>query len=128
VIRKLIENSAYIDAESPNKTTPLMMAARGGHLSSVQFLINEGADVTAKNELGLNAIDFAKSQNHIAIISLLEGHVKQAETKSETKADTTVPPETSTATTQPENSSNPPEEFYKEAAQPKAESESKTQK
>jgi ankyrin repeat protein len=136
VIRKLIENSAYIDAESPNKTTPLMMAARGGHLSSVQFLIDEGADVTAKNELGLNAIDFAKSQNHIAIISLLERYVKQSETKSDTQADTkvdtkvdtTAPPETSTATTQPENSSNPPEEFYKEAAQPKAESESKTQK
>jgi hypothetical protein len=58
--------------------------------------------------------------------------VKQAETKSETKADTkidtTASPETSTATTQPENSSNPPEDFYKEAAQPTAESESATQK
>ena len=112
------------------------MAARAGHLSSVQFLIAEGADVTAKNELGLNAIDFAKSQNHVAIVNLLERNVKQAETKSDTKSDTTAdtkadtaaPPVTSTATTQPENSSNPPEEFYKEAAQPTAESESATQK
>ena len=132
VIRKLIENSAYIDAESPNKTTPLMMAARAGHLSSVQLLIDEGADVTAKNELGLNAIDFAKSQNHIAIITLLERHVKQAETKSDTKADTkadaTESSATSTTTTQPENTSNPPEEFYKDPAQPTVESESETQK
>ena len=128
LMRKLIENSAYIDAESPNKTTPLMMASRGGHLSSVQFLIDEGADVTAKNELGLNAIDFAKSQNHIAIITLLERHVKQAETKSVTKADTTEPTATSTATTQPVNTSNSPEEFYKEAAQPATENESEAQK
>ena len=62
--------------------------------------------------------------------------MKQAETKSDTKSDTTAdtkadtaaPPVTSTATTQPENSSNPPEDFYKEAAQPTAESESATQK
>ena len=132
VIRKLIENSAYIDAESPNKTTPLMMAARAGHLSSVQLLIDEGADVNAKNELGLNAVDFAKSKNHIAIITLLERHVKQAETKSDTKADTTADSTessaTSTTTTQPENTSNPPEEFYKDPAQPAVESESETQK
>ena len=51
-----------------------------------------------------------------------------ADTKADTKADTTAPPVTSTATTQPENSSNPPEDFYKEAAQPTAESESATQK
>ena len=128
LMRKLIENSAYSDAESPNKTTPLMMAARAGHLSSVQFLITEGADVTAKNELGLNAIDFAKSQNHTAIIKLLERYIEQAEIKADTKVDTKAPDETPSETPKPINSSNPSEDFYKDPPEPAVESETETQK
>jgi uncharacterized protein len=55
----LLDAHAYIDAESPNKTTPLMMAARSKNILAVKFLLDEGADVTLKNELGLSAIDFA---------------------------------------------------------------------
>jgi len=77
VIRKLIEHSAYIDAESPNKTTPLMMAARGGHVASVQLLLDEGADVLVTNELGLTAQDFADSQKHTSVTKILEQHTQQ---------------------------------------------------
>ena len=72
ITRKLLEHAAYIDAESPNKTTPLMMAARAGHEKVVLMLLEEGADVLLKNELGLDAIDFAKSQERTAIARLLE--------------------------------------------------------
>ena len=72
IIRKLLERAAYIDAESPNKTTPLMMAARAGHEKVVVLLLEEGADVLLKNELGLDAIDFAKSQERTAIVRILE--------------------------------------------------------
>ena len=72
ITRKLLEHAAYIDAESPNKTTPLMMAARAGHEKVVLLLLEEGADVLLKNELGLDAIDFAKSQERTAIARLLE--------------------------------------------------------
>lgn len=59
VIEYLLEHSAYIDAESPNGTTPLMMAAMYGSPESVKSLIQAGADPTLKNQLGLSALDFA---------------------------------------------------------------------
>ena len=72
IVRKLLEHSAYIDAESPNKTTPLMMAARAGHEKVVLLLLEEGADVLLTNELGLDAIDFARSQERTTIVRILE--------------------------------------------------------
>lgn len=60
MVRLLLEHHAYIDAESPNKTTPLMMAAHYGTPGVVKLLLEEGADPLIKNQLGLTAIDFAR--------------------------------------------------------------------
>ena len=110
IIRKLLMHSAYIDAESPNKTTPLMMAARAGHDKAVLLLLEEGADVLLKNELGLDAIDFARSQQRTEIVRLLqrwqskaiaaqrpEGSASPASDASETEAED-VPDSTSAET------------------------------
>jgi ankyrin repeat protein len=59
IVRVLLEQHAYIDAESPNGTTPLMMAARYGSPGAVKVLLEEGADPMLKNQLHLSAIDFA---------------------------------------------------------------------
>ncbi|TCP16901.1 ankyrin repeat domain-containing protein [Simplicispira metamorpha] len=59
IIALLLEHHAYIDAASPNGTTPLMMAAQYGAAESVQRLLDEGADPSLKNQLGLTAVDFA---------------------------------------------------------------------
>jgi uncharacterized protein len=72
LIKILLENYAYIDAESPNKTTPLMMAAHYGTPGAVKLLLEEGADVSLKNEVGLTAIDFAQralKQDSVDVIS-----------------------------------------------------------
>lgn len=63
VVRLLLEHHAYIDAESPNRSTPLMMAAHYGHPRVVRLLLEEGADPLLKNEQGLSAIDFAHRAN-----------------------------------------------------------------
>jgi len=59
MVQLLLEHHAYIDAESPNRTTPLMMAAHYGNPAVVKLLLEEGADSSVKNEMGLTAIDFA---------------------------------------------------------------------
>lgn len=66
VVRLLLEHHAYIDAASPNGSTPLMMAAMYGHTSVVGQLLEAGADATLKNEQGLTAMDFAQRAGRTA--------------------------------------------------------------
>jgi uncharacterized protein len=78
IVKLLLENSAYIDAESPNKTTPIMMAARAGHILTVKLLLDEGADATLKNMDGRTAIDFAKMHDHNDIVEGLTYRLKKS--------------------------------------------------
>ena len=57
-IELLLEHGAYIDAPSPNGTTPLMLAARQERATAAKFLIDQGADPTPRNEAGLDAADY----------------------------------------------------------------------
>lgn len=83
IIRQLLEESAFIDAESPNRTTPIMMAARGGHVEAVQLLIYEGADLMQKNELGLTAADFARAQGHDKLARAIDDLLRRRSAASE---------------------------------------------
>ena len=56
----LLARGANIEAESPNRSTALMMAARYGPEASVELLLAQGADVRRVNEAGLSAADFAR--------------------------------------------------------------------
>lgn len=76
IVALLLENSAYIDAESPNKTTPLMMAARSGKHLIVNLLLEEGADPSLKNDLGLTALDFAIEVEQREIAAVLKERIQ----------------------------------------------------
>lgn len=78
IVQLLLDKSAYIDAESPNKTTPLMMAARHGHIRTVKLLLDEGADATLRNDLGMDAIDFAAKYEHDDIAEGLTSRLQKA--------------------------------------------------
>ncbi|KQP14882.1 ankyrin repeat domain-containing protein [Pseudorhodoferax sp. Leaf267] len=77
VMRLLLEEHAFIDAESPNRTTPLMMAARYGSLDAVKLLLDEGADLMMKNDQKMTAIDFANSVQRADVAELIGKTVRQ---------------------------------------------------
>lgn len=59
IAQLLLEHHAFINARSPNGSTPLMLAAHYGRREVVELLLREGAEPLARNQQGLNAIDFA---------------------------------------------------------------------
>ena len=78
IVQLLLDRAAYIDAESPNQTTPIMMAARGGHILTVKLLLDEGADATLKNGANMTAIDFAREGGFKDIVEGLTYRLKKA--------------------------------------------------
>jgi ankyrin repeat protein len=77
VMRLLLEQYAFIDAQSPNGTTPLMMAARYGSLDAVKLLLDEGADALMKNEQNMTAITFANAAQRPDVAELIGKTVRQ---------------------------------------------------
>ena len=65
MMRLLIDNDAYIDAESPNGTTPLMMAAYYASPIAVKLMLEEGADPNLQNQDGQTALDMALSKDKL---------------------------------------------------------------
>ena len=55
----LLERGAQIDAQAPNGSTALMMAARYGSFDSVELLLARGADAARRNQRDLTPADFA---------------------------------------------------------------------
>lgn len=81
MVRLLLEHHAYIDAASPNGSTPLMMAAHYGSTEVVQLLLEEGADPMIRNEQGMTAIDFARRAQRDAHASLIASFVRARQPK-----------------------------------------------
>jgi ankyrin repeat protein len=77
MVALLLEQHAYIDATSPNGSTPLMMAAQYGTHEVVQLLLAEGADPTLKNLIGLSAVDFALRADRSEIVQTIAAAVRQ---------------------------------------------------
>ena len=81
VLQLLLDNDAYIDAASPNGSTPLMMAALYGTSASLKLLLESGADPLLKNQLGLTAIDFAQRGDRKDMSELIAAGIRAKQPK-----------------------------------------------
>lgn len=76
IMRLLLDHHAYIDAASPNGSTPLMMAAMYGTVDALKLLIDAGADPALKNAKGLDAMDFARQVQRDDFVLLIAAAIR----------------------------------------------------
>jgi uncharacterized protein len=77
IVALLLDRGASIEAESPNRSTPLMMASQYGTEASVDLLLARGADARRRNDLGLDATEFARRSGRDFLVEKL----KRAQTR-----------------------------------------------
>ena len=77
MVALLLEENAYIDAASPNGTTPLMMAVRYGPGDVARLLVQEGAESDAEERTGLTALDFARQADRADMVELIAQAVRR---------------------------------------------------
>nr|XP_018900452.1 PREDICTED: ankyrin repeat, SAM and basic leucine zipper domain-containing protein 1 [Bemisia tabaci] len=70
-VRLLINQGLLINEVDPDRTTPLMYAAKSGHIEAVKELLMRGASIDSIDHEGWSAIFFAVSQKHTDIVKLL---------------------------------------------------------
>jgi ankyrin repeat protein len=74
IVRRLAAAGAAVDdVELTRGWTPLIWAAKRGHVETVETLLELGADRGIRDQQGRTAIDWATANRHVAVIGLLAG-------------------------------------------------------
>lgn len=60
LVELLLSQGANLEAEAPNGSTPLMLAAQTGPEATIDLLLRRGADLKRRNQRELQAVDFAR--------------------------------------------------------------------
>ena len=72
IVRKLLKFGASLEAAvTLHKLTPLHLAARHGHAEVVKVLLEEGAKLTAQDDMGWTPLHYASRYSRATVLSLL---------------------------------------------------------
>lgn len=80
MLQFLLDNGAHIDAPDNKGTTPLMLAVRTNNVPAITFLLQAGADHTARDKIGYDVLSHAAHLRQLdvndfyVIETLLEDH------------------------------------------------------
>ncbi|MCK9260810.1 MAG: ankyrin repeat domain-containing protein [Azoarcus sp.] len=69
---KLLAAGADINALAPNQSDVLMLAARNGHIDLVRHLVALGVPLDRRNEAGVDAAQWARSNGNTDIAEIIE--------------------------------------------------------
>ncbi|NPV00043.1 MAG: hypothetical protein HPY53_01560 [Brevinematales bacterium] len=72
ILEYLISVGANIHVKSRSGCTPLLWAATMNNPGYVSVLLDHGADITERNEEGLNALEIAQKHNYKQVVKVLE--------------------------------------------------------
>jgi len=74
-------DNKYVNAKGKNGTTALIEAAYKNNLSTVEILLERGADITIADDRGETALSVAKKANNTNVIQLLQAHADKISAK-----------------------------------------------
>lgn len=81
-VRAHIKVIGQVDVQDKNGLTPLMFAAQKGRIEICDLLIKVGANTKLSDYKQCTAQDYAKMHGHLSIVEMLNGSIKDADTKS----------------------------------------------
>ena len=68
-----IQEDRYRALDDRSGNTALILAARGGHLDIVRFLLQQGAMRSLRSATGIDAAEIARRNGHLQVARLIEG-------------------------------------------------------
>lgn len=81
-VKQMVAEGGNLNDRDHYGSTPLMVAAGGGHKDIVTFLLQKGADVNSKDKYGFSAIFCSMNNDHVSSVELLIKHGASLDTRA----------------------------------------------